>query len=402
MIQKRIHQLLIEIDQICKKNDITYFLSKETLLYGYLRGTYDKSTHCGNILIMASDAEKMFDCLNDVNNPHRCVESWKNSKNYPDYTIRYYDTQTTCYNVLDCLNYENHGIYVEIQILKGKINGMKGKLSRVLERGMILTSYHERPSFNEVKNRYDFTAKWIYRLCSTFLGKQTIRKNLFSFISQNEMTPYSVVDSPVGSWVFCENGSNSKKMTLKFFSGRKQCIVDGYEFYVPLYALTFLKQIYPSRFVLYDSYIKANLDYYNNCIINENIPFRKTSEMEKSERDLIKRLTEKNRERYSIKKRERDYTRIAKSDWNIVKATNNKYLLENTYLDKIPQLKDLENKQLWDEIMVQLDDMNTLIEKSVREKSILYVDSVLMEIYINALEHLGEYNKVNRIIQWIS
>ncbi len=91
-VQKKLLNLLIELDTICQREGIQYYLCKETALSAYKEKGFFPSCYEINVAMTTTDALRFARAVKKEKRPNRVVDSMWNNKNYPDFTMRYGDT----------------------------------------------------------------------------------------------------------------------------------------------------------------------------------------------------------------------------------------------------------------------------------------------------------------------
>lgn len=146
--QQEVLSLLKEIDNLCKKNKIPYYLSPQLTLCGVTGQPFPQSPLCGIVLMKTEDMER-FRLAAEENCPDgRAVESMKNNKHFPGFYLRYVNKNTLCYRLDEGSNFLYPGIGIDIIPLRGKISSRKKHLwNRVLEVGWQKSCYYysEKP-----------------------------------------------------------------------------------------------------------------------------------------------------------------------------------------------------------------------------------------------------------------
>ncbi len=173
--------LLDEFREICEENEIEYELA-----WG------PESIGCG-VFMSISGCRKFMAAVEESGAEHRALESRENSPAYPNDTVRYVRTDTLCYNVLDYTNYINHGIFVEINIVRGPASGMADKFYRACERSMMRKSYSfkaKAPGKNSARDDRFF--RWGCRFAG---GEDALRVKCFRRMMQQQGPELGSVDT---------------------------------------------------------------------------------------------------------------------------------------------------------------------------------------------------------------
>lgn len=117
-IQNCILRMLEEVDSICRRNNIEYYLEGGSVLGAVRHGGFLPWDDDSDIAMTRSNWEKFYDAFKRENPENRALESPELNSLYPTVAMRYIDTSTTSiwrslmYNVCAC------GVAVDIFILE--------------------------------------------------------------------------------------------------------------------------------------------------------------------------------------------------------------------------------------------------------------------------------------------
>ena len=103
--QQKILELLKEIDTICRKNKITYFLSPYFTLCAVTGRPFPQNPTAGNVYMKTGDMERFKNAFEEEPELRRTLESMDNNKRFPGFFLRYTDKDTLYYTM------DNYGRY---------------------------------------------------------------------------------------------------------------------------------------------------------------------------------------------------------------------------------------------------------------------------------------------------
>ena len=147
--QKKLLQLLKELDQICKENDISYFLQGKTALVALVFQGFIENFRNLSIGMTSGNARKLVHYLEKNCSSDRYWECLLNSPDYPRISIRYGDRDSTDIKITNFGNYSYHGISIAIEIYRYKEkNKYHEKISNFYELGW---EYIQNPKLYENK-----------------------------------------------------------------------------------------------------------------------------------------------------------------------------------------------------------------------------------------------------------
>ncbi len=127
-------ELLKEIKEVCKKENIRYYLSGELALFEQEEREIKDEFNNGAVAVFAEDVEKLMVLLDRKEN--RKVESLANNSGFPGFYARYMDTATTLINFTEtAFTYDTNSLGVNIEIICGRsAHGFKGRILRKLKK----------------------------------------------------------------------------------------------------------------------------------------------------------------------------------------------------------------------------------------------------------------------------
>lgn len=176
-VKKKVFTLLKEIDYCCEQSGIDYYVCGSALLDAHRVGELRDGTHHVSVAILAEDADKFVESMGQRED--RSLEYWGNSKNYPDFSIRYIDKESLCYNMLNHRAFNHNGIFVRVDIIRDESRVTHFK--RWLERGISLNSgnFKQRASVKALILKYGVKFFLFVRGKEGFLEKY-FKKQTFS------------------------------------------------------------------------------------------------------------------------------------------------------------------------------------------------------------------------------
>lgn len=93
-IQQKLFDLLTDLDDICTREGIRYYLCEETALAAQVRGNFFKSCLQASVAMTPQDALRFAAAVKKAKRPDRATDSMLNNKHYPNFTMLYSDPNT--------------------------------------------------------------------------------------------------------------------------------------------------------------------------------------------------------------------------------------------------------------------------------------------------------------------
>ena len=110
--QKGILSLLQEIDEICRRNKIEYYLSPRLTLCAVEGHPFPQNPMFGVVLMKTADMERFRLAVDEDPREKRALESMKSHKWFSGFYLRYTNTDTLCLNLDNTRDYAFPGIGV--------------------------------------------------------------------------------------------------------------------------------------------------------------------------------------------------------------------------------------------------------------------------------------------------
>ena len=147
--QREVLTLLKEIDALCRKHKITYYLSPELTFCAEKRKELPQNPLCGRVLMKIPDMLRFAEVFAQEKKPSRELESMRENPRFPGFYLRYTDTDTLCFRMREGRSFAYPGMGIDIYPLRGKANSKIAHVwNRVLETGWRSTGdkYSQKPS----------------------------------------------------------------------------------------------------------------------------------------------------------------------------------------------------------------------------------------------------------------
>ena len=147
--QKEVLTLLKEIDALCRKHKITYYLSPELTFCAEKKKELPQNPLCGRVLMKIPDMLRFVEAFAQETAPSRVLESMRENPRFPGFYLRYTDTETLCFRMQEGQSFAYPGIGIDIYPLRGKADSKIAHVwNRVLETGWRSTGdkYSQKPS----------------------------------------------------------------------------------------------------------------------------------------------------------------------------------------------------------------------------------------------------------------
>ncbi|MCQ2530835.1 MAG: LicD family protein [Lachnospiraceae bacterium] len=167
--------LLNEIDDICKENNITYYLWNDSLLQAFFWQDYCNTKADLRIAMDTANIKKFIEAVNKKNQPGRALNYMGNNEYYHRFNVKYCNTDTLDFHINFNGEGDTFGMYVSIEILRNRRNSKIGNaMNTLLEVGYQMQSSFKAKRFRNTA-AYDFV-----KVLMNLTGRKKFTSNLFN------------------------------------------------------------------------------------------------------------------------------------------------------------------------------------------------------------------------------
>lgn len=183
--QKEVLALLKEIDALCRKHKITYYLSPGLTFCAEKTKELPQNPLCGMVLMKIPDMLRFAEVFDREKHPARVLESMRENPRFPGFYLRYTDTDTLCFQMKEGRSFQYPGMGIDIYPLRGKAPSKIAHVwNRVLETGWRSTGerYSQKPSLRAI------VCGLVVRVFSLG-GRKRLGNALYQRLSRNQDVP---------------------------------------------------------------------------------------------------------------------------------------------------------------------------------------------------------------------
>lgn len=371
--QQVILSLLKEIDEICRKHQIEYFLSPRLTLCAVEGQPFPQNPMFGVVLMKVSEMERFRQVIENDPREKRALESMKNHKWFPGFYMRYENTDTVCINLDTARDYAYPGLGINIYPLRTNI------ASKVKRR----TNTLQEMGWQELCNVYsrDMSAK-------TALSKFLVRMSCC--IGGQQMQAARMYDS------FCKNQQdpNAKNYILKrkkqttiypaeIFQSTKEVTLEGETFQAPCDIEKYLTISYGAD---YKSVKEARYTVPTQMIVSARVSYiqfwKEAGDFErycKNRRKNVRRLIKS--------RRLKDYFNEC---WRYVEFCGCRMNLGISYAKRKDYIKNLYKNEDYITLEKVFRPYFKMMRKSLEKGEVFSEDEEILDIYLDVLEKTGK------------
>ena len=110
-------ELLQELDEICKDNNLKYFLIGLNSLNAYLNNTIRNASRIVAVGMAQGDIDKFCQIIEKQNNSNRYVEGIFNNPNFLPVYVTYGNTNTTDFHMVGFNVNIHHGLHISLYLI---------------------------------------------------------------------------------------------------------------------------------------------------------------------------------------------------------------------------------------------------------------------------------------------
>lgn len=379
-------KLLCEINEICEKHGIEYFLYGDTAIYAYYGHAFKKDYGLNTVMMTAENAMKFMDAVTVEGRTDRRIDSMLTNADHFAYDLYYADQNTLYFPIAmqDNERYANLGIFIRIKIVKKKHSKIKAAIIRGLEIA------HESylmylPETAEKKARYVHKfGNAIMKLCGK-QGRKKIAETIFRWHTQ------AALNSRKEECFVTRKNKNLKHknwyFSEKLFESKEN--VSLYDRKFPVLAL----QVQDKRIQG-----KGAGQEKRKLVLLADAHLTFSELKQNVDLDL---LTGEALSRYKRSLEYREFlvplNKTIQRYWAIVCRIDDKFKMQDHFSSQKKQILDLYNCKKYDKVMGLLEEYDELVRYYQSYKLAFSFDEEIFEIYCGCLEALGNKSRAERV-----
>lgn len=383
--QQVVFSLLKEIDEICRKHKITYYLSPRLALCAVEGQPFPQNPQFGVVLMKVPDMECFRQITDEQLKDKRALESMKTHKWFPGFYLRYADTDTVCVNLDSYREYEEPGIGITILPLRAEIpSAMQRRKSTLEEAGWLQLcdayGYHA-PGGMKAK-----IARWLTRFWCLG-GQKHLAEDLYnSFCKRNqrEDTKKYILKRKRQTTVYAAD----------IFDKTKNVTLEGHSFMVPAKTREYLIASYGKNYkdAKEPRYVLPTQTVYSARVSCGKFK-QQAEDFEKHARQYRKY------NRQLVKSSHlKDYFNEC---WEYVEFCGERMSLGIAYEKQKDYIRNLYKNEDYITLTKVFEPYYKMMDKSLAKGEIFAEDVEIFDIYVDTLEKTGKIRQRERISKLI-
>lgn len=373
-LQKTQLTLLTEIDEICRKKSLNYFLANESALSAYRSHRFEGERSTANIYMPFTDALKLRKIIKSEKNPNRMLDSLIDNPNYPDFTFRYSAEDTLYYHITDELGdcYRSHGIFVKICPLFMVSDNEDAELAYRMEE--------------EWRNSHlDSTINIDW---STFKNKRKKRSIIKHLVKVNKDYSFS------NQLMYIGLKGKRKIFPKNLFAKVVDVELEGKSFLIPQNSKKYFETLYSFNW-MNKSFNGVVSDTF---VIDDAVPYKIYLEYLRAN-NISCNPAKINKIVQDSKKQSAPLIKPLNTAWSNVKLIVAKRVLADKYLPKKDEITNLLVNEDWQNLDEALSEYEHLCLSFASSNQLLAFDDELLDALITLEQHKGNSLFAKKIVK---
>lgn len=380
-VQEKLLELLADIDAICKREHIKYYLCAETAHAAFVKKVFYPSCCQASVAMTTDDVLRFMAAVKKENRADRMVDSMDSNKSYPDFTVRYGDPNTLMMQlpyceagVVPCIAVTIHMIryrpkrfvkfYRHSKAFWNACRKPVDSCSRPAARVAVLACHAIKRVFGEGN-----LSRWLFRTwCAMFSRNKQAKK----------------ISVCAGKYIF----------DADLLKHEDVLELEGKELAVFGYVDTYLKTAYGSTFRKKEpKYQKPSSTMLLSCHVPYQTYLARAKEM-----DVDFAAIRKNKKKFdALKKKVSAYNKIIDRYYAIVDRTDKRFAMYEKYMPMKKLLVKLHSEERYTELNELLKPYRSALWACYKKGLGLCFDKEIFEMTMDILRMEGSYTYVKKL-----
>lgn len=374
--QQEVLKLLKEIDTICRKHQIDYYLSPRLTLRAVTGNSLPLSPLSGVVVMKLPDMERFRKVMETELLDRRVLESMKDNKRFPGLFLRYENTDTLCLRLYEGRNFQHPAIGVDILPLRAETAPAKVRAwDRRLETGWIQTcdKGHSETNF------YKFVCGCWVRLAG-ITGREKLGGKIYDRLCKNQKT------DGAKKYRLQWNRDTEYIYPASVFEETKEIVLEGEKFLIPVKEDVYLRKTFGPDY-------EKRVSNKNNTNLSLIVSTEISCDDFLRENGSLKKLVKERRRQFVADNYVKRYKEYFDWCWNYAKYCADKRGLVPFYEDKKEYIRRLWEEKDYARLGEALHPFGSMMMRSLNREEICDVDEEILKIY---LDYLGAVGKVKQ------
>ena len=370
--QKVIFSLLKEVDEICRKHNIKYYLSPRLTWCAVQGGNFPQNPQSGAVLMRVPDMERFCQVVEEDPAEHRALESMKTHKYFPGFYLRYENTDTVCIDLDRTRDYAYPGLGINILPLRIPA-ASEHRENRLIKKEAEWRQIHA-PGNAVRDTEFTWSKAWMKFLCA-IEGRNQVAAGIYNGLCKKQQ------ENPTEVYTLM-NGRKSHSYPSAVFENTRQVVLEGESFPAPGDVETYLN-------------ISYGKGWRNMTEPRYMVPARLVVSARVSYMQFWKDSTDF--EKY-CRERQKNLSRLGKSKgmkayfnqcWDYVEFCGERMNLGLSYVKRKDYIRNLYKNEDYMTLEKVFRPYYQMMQKSLEKGEICAEDIEILDIYTDVLEKTG-------------
>ena len=371
--QKVILSLLQEIDEICRQNEIEYFLSPRLTLCAVENQPFPQNPMFGVVLMKTADMERFRKAVEEDPRERRALESMKSHKWFSGFYLRYTNTDTLCLNMDNIRDYAFPGLGVSILPLRTPVASAHTNRRFSRAENAWTEICHINYAERNIKSRINRT---FMRLQCLINGRQRQAGRLYDkFVRLHQQ--------PGADTYILKRKKQTTVFPVEVFAKSKRVVLEGVELQVPAKTTEYLTISYGNN---YKNVVTPRYVIPSALAVSARVSYtqfwKEAGDFEKYSKERMR-----NARKIARSRRHKDYFNEC---WNYVEFCGERLNMGVDYEKKKDYIKNLYKNEDYMTLEKVFRPYFKMIQKSLQKNELFAEDEEILDIYIDVLEKTGK------------
>lgn len=381
-VQKKLLELLTELDEICKRENIKYYLCDESAHAAVMGQNLYKNSCRVSVAMTPDNVRKFIEAVKKENRADRIVDCMMTNKSYPEFSASYCDSNTTMVE----LPYKEEGrkpyIGVTIHIIRLKPKSFRKyyKLTKNIWE-------YCRKNVNEYPTVFKKTVVFGCKAVKTVLGEANLGRLLFKTWCSVFTSNRKAKKMAIGTGTYCYDTALMEKENSVMLNGGTFSVFGDVELYLnKRYSCDDFRVIKPKYPMPSATTMISSLISYNDY-------------MEKAKQMGVdfELIEQKRKECSKLEKTVSEYNKRIGKYYAIVERTEKRFAMYEKYMPMKNLLLNLYKEKQYENLKELLGPYFNALKACHKKGLGLCFDKEIFEIAMNLLEMEDQHTYVNQL-----
>ncbi|MBE6018059.1 MAG: hypothetical protein E7233_10750 [Lachnospiraceae bacterium] len=372
--------LLMEIDEICRKNEIEYFLSPGLVKRAVEEVDFDEYYTTASVYMTLEDTLRFIQAFEENRPEGRSLDYLGNNNSYASFNVSYVNTETTFIDITRGWDFNEFGIKVVINIIR---NDIINKIPAFIETGRESNS-------NKVKKKGNWKKRTFAALVANRMDAKgdEFGSSLFEYYVKNY-----------------RKNPNSKKVFVRRFRKKRMyfersifsdtCLVSlgGYQFQAPKDINGYLEIAYG------EDHEEIELKPYRqkNRIISTTVPYKDYFDSLEKKHIPIEDVFSQDREVKTDKIINKKLLRAVSKVYRIARMSEERMIIYQQLMENVDEIREIYDNEDFETLQEIFDEYDARARYYLKHKLALCPSEEFFEMECALMEYNGDVKKAEKM-----